>query len=118
MRATFLHMADCHLGYRQYNSRERLLALRNLAQMLKQAVDEQDRTLAAAHQRLAESEEAVTITEAKRAGHEAYRAAQQGQRAVNERLARRQKLQNERNDVQTRLTRAEAQADAHRPAHS
>ena len=23
MRATFLHMADCHLGYRQYNSRER-----------------------------------------------------------------------------------------------
>ena len=23
MRVTFLHMADCHLGYRQYNSRER-----------------------------------------------------------------------------------------------
>ena len=23
MRATFLHMADCHLGYRQYNSRAR-----------------------------------------------------------------------------------------------
>ena len=23
MRATFLHMADCHLGYRQYNRRER-----------------------------------------------------------------------------------------------
>lgn len=23
MRATFLHMADCHLGYRQYNSQER-----------------------------------------------------------------------------------------------
>lgn len=23
MRATFLHLADCHLGYRQYNSRER-----------------------------------------------------------------------------------------------
>ena len=23
MRATFLHMADCHLGYRQYNSRDR-----------------------------------------------------------------------------------------------
>ncbi len=75
MRATFLHMADCHLGYRQYNSRERLLALRNSAQMLKQAVAEQERTLAAAQQRLAESEEAVTITEANRAGHEAYRGA-------------------------------------------
>ena len=96
--------------------RERLLDLQNLARIQKQAVAEQERTLAAARQRLTESEEAVATTDANRVGHEAYRAAQQDQRAVNERMAQRQQLQDERIVVQTRLTQAETQEDAHRRA--
>ncbi len=96
--------------------REQLLELQRLTQIQQQAVAEQKRTLAAARQRLTESEEAVTTTEANRAGHEAYRAAQQAQRAVNERMAQRERLQEERSVVQTGLTRAEAQEDAHQRA--
>ncbi len=96
--------------------RERLLDLQNLARIQKQAVAEQERTLAAARQRLTESEEAVATTDANRVGHEAYRAAQRDQRAVNERMAQRQQLQDERIVVQTRLTQAETQEDAHRRA--
>ena len=93
--------------------RERQLELQSMVQIDQQAVAEQERTLDAARQRLTESEEAVTTTEANRAGHEAYRAAQQGQHALNERMAQRRRLQEERGDVQTRLTRAETQEDAH-----
>ena len=96
--------------------RERLLELQRMTQIQQQAVAEQKRTLAAARQRLTESEEAVTTTEANRAGHEAYRTAQQAQLAVNERMAQRERLQEERSVVQTGLTRAEAQEDAHQRA--
>ena len=84
-----------------------------MTQMQQQAVAEQQRMLAAAGHRLTESEEAVTTTDTNRAGHEAYRAAQQDQHALNERMAQRRRLQEERGDVQTRLTRAETQEDAH-----
>ena len=93
--------------------RERLLELQRITQIQQQAVAEQERALAAAQQRLTESEEAATTTEANRTGHEAYRVAQQDQRAVQERMAQRRELQEERADVQTRLTRAETQEDAH-----
>ena len=93
--------------------RERLLELQRITQIQQQAVAEQERALAAAQQRLTESEEAATTTDANRAGHEAYRAAQQDQHALNERMAQRRRLQEERGDVQTRLTRAETQEDAH-----
>ena len=93
--------------------RERLLELQRITQIQQQAVAEQERALAAAQQRLTESEEAATTTEANRTGHEAYRVAQQDQRALNERMAQRRRLQEERGDVQTRLTRAETQEDAH-----
>ena len=89
--------------------RERLLELQRITQIQQQAVAEQERALAAAQQRLTESEEAATTTEANRAGHEAYRVAQQDQRAVHERMAQRRELQEERADVQTRLTQAETQ---------
>ena len=58
----------------------------------------------------------MTTTEANRAGHDAYRAAQQDQRAVNERMVQRRRLQDERANVQTRLTQAATQEDAHRRA--
>ena len=96
--------------------RERLLELQRMTQMQGQVVAEQQRTLAAAGQRMKESEEAVTIVEANRAGHEAFRTAQQEQRGVNERRARRRELEEERNAVQAGLTRALAQEDAHRRA--
>ena len=96
--------------------RERLLELQSMVQMEKQVVAEQERTLAAARQRLTESKDAVTTTEANRAGHDAYRAAQQDQRAVNERMVQRRRLQDERANVQTRLTQAATQEDAHRRA--
>ena len=94
--------------------RERLLELQRKTQMQQQAMAEQERRLIAARQRLTESEEAATTTEANRAGHEAYRVAQQDQRAVNERMVQRRRLQEERVVVHTRLTRAETQEDAHR----
>lgn len=96
--------------------RERLLELQRMTQMQRQAVAEQERTLDAARQRLTEGEEAVATTEANRAGHEAYRAAQQDQSAVNERMAQRRQLQEERSVVRTRLARAETQEDAHKRA--
>ena len=96
--------------------RERLLELQRMTQMQQPVVAEQERTLAAARQRLTESEEAVATTDANRAGHEAYRAAQQDQRAMNERMAQRRQLQEERAVVQTGLTQAETQEDAHRRA--
>ena len=96
--------------------RERLLDLQRMTQMKQQAMAEQERTLAAVRQRLTESEEAVAATAANRAGHDAYRAAQQDQRAVNERMAQRRQLQEERAVVQTGLTQAETQEDAHRRA--
>ena len=96
--------------------RERLLELQSMVQMEQQVVAEQERTLAVARQRLTESKEAVTTTEANRAGHDAYRAAQQDQRAVNERMVQRRRLQDERANVQTRLTQAATQEDAHRRA--
>ena len=96
--------------------RERLLELERMTQMQQQVIAEQERTLAAARQRLTESEEAVAATDANRAGHEAYRAAQQDQRAMNERMAQRRQLQEERAVVQTGLTQAETQEDAHRRA--
>ena len=96
--------------------RERLLELQSMVQMEQQVVAEQERTLAVARQRLTESKEAVTTTETNRAGHDAYRAAQQDQRAVNERMVQRRRLQDERAKVQTRLTQAATQEDAHRRA--
>ena len=93
--------------------RERLLELQRMTQMQGQVVAEQERTLAATGQRMKESEEAVTIVETNRAGHEAFRTAQQEQRGVNERRARRRELEEERNAVQVGLTRAVAQEDAH-----
>ena len=96
--------------------RERLLELQRITQIQQQAVAEQERALAAAQQRLTESEEAATTTEANRTGHEAYRVAQQDQRAVHERMAQRRELQEERADVQTRLTQAATKEDAHRRA--
>ncbi|MCY4411855.1 MAG: AAA family ATPase [Caldilineaceae bacterium] len=96
--------------------RERLLELQSMVQMEQQVVAEQERTLAAARQRLTESKEAVTTTEANRAGHDAYRAAQQDQRAVNERMVQRRRLQDERANVHTRLTQAAAQEDARKRA--
>ena len=94
--------------------RERLLELQSMVQIDQQAVAEQERTLDAARQRLTESEEAVTTTETNRSGHEAYRAAQQDQRAVNEGMAQRRRLQEELTVVQTGLTQAETQEDAQR----
>ena len=96
--------------------RERLLELQSMVQMEQQVVAEQERTLTAARQRLTESKKAVTTTEANRAGHDAYRAAQQDQRAVNERMVQRRRLQDERANVQTRLTQAATQEDAHKRA--
>ena len=96
--------------------RERLLELQRITQIQQQEVAEQERALAAAQQRLTESEEAATTTEANRTGHEAYRVAQQDQRAVHERMAQRRELQEERADVQTRLTQAATKEDAHRRA--
>ena len=96
--------------------RERLLELQRITQIQQQAVAEQERALAAAQQRLTESEEAATTTEANRTGHEAYRVAQQDQRAVHERMSQRRELQEERADVQTRLTQAATKEDAHRRA--
>ena len=96
--------------------RERQLELQRMTQMQGQVVAEQERTLAAAGQRMKESEEAVTIVDANRAGHEAFRTAQQEQRSVNERRARRRRLEEERAAVQAGLTRAEAREDAHRRA--
>ena len=93
--------------------RERQLELQRMTQMQGQVVAEQERTLAAAGQRMKESEEAVTIVDANRAGHEAFRTAQQEQRSVNERRARRRGVEEERAAVQAGLTRAEAQEDAH-----
>ena len=96
--------------------RERLLELQRITQIQQQEVAEQERALAAAQQRLTESEEAATTTEANRTGHEAYRVAQQDQRAVHERMSQRRELQEERADVQTRLTQAATKEDAHRRA--
>ena len=96
--------------------REQLLELQRITQIQQQAVAEQERALAAARQRLTESEEAATTTEANRTGHKAYRVAQQDQRAVHERMAQRRELQEERADVQTRLTQAATKEDAHRRA--
>ena len=96
--------------------RERLLELQRITQIQQQSVAEQERALAAAQQRLTESEEAATTTETNRTGHEAYRVAQQDQRAVHERMAQRRELQEERADVQTRLTQAATKEDAHRRA--
>ena len=96
--------------------RERQLELQRMTQMQGQVVAEQERTQAAAGQRMKESEEAVTIVDANRAGHEAFRTAQQEQRNVNERRVRRRRLEEERAAVQAGLTRAEAQKDAHRRA--
>ncbi|MDE0077503.1 MAG: SMC family ATPase [Caldilineaceae bacterium] len=93
--------------------RERQLELQRMTQMQGQVVAEQERTLAAAGQRMKESEEAVTIVDANRAGHEAFRTAQQEQLGVNERRARRRRLEEERTAVQAALTRAETQEDAH-----
>ena len=93
--------------------RERQLELQRMTQIQEHMVAEQERTLAAAGQRMNESEEAVTIVDANRVGHEAFRAAQQEQRGVNERRARRRRLEEERTEVQAGLTRAETQKDAH-----
>ncbi len=92
--------------------RERLLALQHTAQMQKQAVDEQERTLAAARQWLTETAEAVAIIETNQAGHEAYQAALQTQRALNEQLAQRRQLQEERAAADKRLTLAATQKAA------
>ncbi|MDE0140604.1 MAG: SMC family ATPase [Caldilineaceae bacterium] len=92
--------------------RERVQELRRMAQLHEQEAAEQERTLATARQRLTESERATTILEANRTGYEAYRAAQKAQGAVNERLAQRRRLEEERAGVQTLLARAETQADA------
>ena len=93
-------------------NRERLQELQREVQVQQQMVAEQERTLAAARQRLAESKEAANTAEANRAGHEAYGAALLAQRAVNERMAQRRRLEEERAGTQTRLARAETQADA------
>ena len=92
--------------------RERVQELRRMVQLQEREAAEQERTLAAARQRLTESERAVTTLETNRTGHEAYRAAQKAQGAVNERLAQRRRLEEERAGVQTLLARAETQADA------
>lgn len=116
---TKLRDAQTELAAAEYSQqemeakRERLLELQRMTQMQGQVVAEQERTLAAAGQRMKESEEAVTIVDANRAGHEAFRTAQQEQRSVNERRARRRGLEEERNAVQAGLTRAVAQEDAH-----
>ena len=94
--------------------RERLLKLQSTVQIYRQTVADQKRIADAARQRLAESEEAVATTEANRPGHEAYRAAQQDQRAVNERMAHRRRLEEERTAVQAGLTLAEAQENSHK----
>ena len=96
--------------------RERLLELQRITQIQQQEVAEQERALAAAQQRLTESEEAATTTDANRTSHEAYRVGQQDQRAVHDRMAQRRELQEERADVQTRLTQAATEEDAHRRA--
>ena len=93
-------------------NRERVQELRRMAQLQEREAAEQERTLATARQRLTESERATTTLEANRTGHEAYRAAQKAQDFVNERLAQRRRLEEERAGVQTLLARAETQADA------
>ncbi len=94
--------------------RERLQELRRMVQLQGRETAEQERTLATARQRLTESERAVITLEANQTGHEAYRAAQKAQGAVNERLAQRRQLEEERAAVQAGLTRAEAQEDSHK----
>lgn len=93
--------------------RERQLELQRMTQLQEHMVAEQERTLAAAGQRMNESEEALTSVDANRSGHEAFRAAQQEQRGVNERRVRRRRLEENRTEVQAGLTRAETQEDAH-----
>ncbi len=98
--------------------REHLQELRRMVELQEREAAEKGRTLATARQRLTESERAVTTLEANRTGHEAYRAAQKAQGAVNERLAQRRRLEEERAGVQTLLARAETQADAQERALS
>ena len=97
-------------------NRERLQELQRMVQVQQQMMAEQERTLAAARQRLTESEEAVTAAEANRAGHEAYGAALRAQRAVNERMAQRRRLEEDRAGAQAQLARAETLEEAQRRA--
>lgn len=97
-------------------SRERLQELQRMVQVHEQLVAEQGRTLVAARHRLTESQEAATTLEANRAGHEAYGVAQLEQRAVNERMAQRRLLAEERSGAQELLARVETQANAQEDA--
>ena len=93
-------------------NRERLQELQRMVEVQQQLVAERKRTLVAARQRFTESKEAVAVTEANRAGHEAYGATLRAQRAVNERMAQRRRLEEQRAGIRTVLARAETQADA------
>ncbi|MCY4082121.1 MAG: SMC family ATPase [Caldilineaceae bacterium] len=92
--------------------RERLQELGRMVEVQQQLVAEQERTLAAARQWFTESKEAVAVTDASRAGHEAYRASLRAQQAMNERIAQRRRLEEEQAGIRTLLARAETQADA------
>ena len=93
-------------------NRERLQELQRMVEVQQQLVAERKRTLVAARQRFTESKEAVAVTEANRAGHEAYGATLRAQRAVNERMAQRRRLEEQQAGIRTLLARAETQADA------
>ena len=93
-------------------NRERLQELQRMVEVQQQLAAERERTLVAARQRLTESKEATATAEANRAGHEAYGAALLAQSAVNERMAQRRRLEEDRAAAQELLARAETQADA------
>ncbi len=114
LRAVQTELAAAESDRRTMEAKQkRLLELHRLTQMQHKDVTEQERILDSARRRLSESEGAAAVTEANRADHEAYRAAQREQRTVNERSIQRRKLQDERIIVQTRLTQAQTQTDAH-----
>ena len=94
--------------------RERIAALRGLAQKRQQTVAELEVGLAAARQRVRESEEAEAATRANRAGHAAFRAAMEAQAALNRRRARLHELQAQWAAVETRVAQLEAGEEAQR----
>ena len=114
LRAVQTELAAAESDRRAMEAKQELLQeLQRMTQMQQKDVTEQERILDSARRRQSESEGAVAVTEANRADHDAYRAAQREQSTVNERSIQRRRLQDERNVVQTRLTQAEAQTDAH-----
>lgn len=96
--------------------REELLELRRAVQLHQQTVAGQERTLDAARQRLAETEQAVQVAAENRPGHDAYQQALQAQRALNERLGQRRRLEEQQTAVSQQLSRAESQLAAQETA--